>query len=548
MENNINQYKIRTIIIYTLFIAVMTIIMIRLFVLTVFPEVKPENINRTNNTQIIRGNIYDRNGSLLAISKRVYNVAVNPDRIKNKNDLTMKDINNMSKTLSKILNIDDIAIREKILSDTKFQYIKKSVDESVKEQIEGLKYTGIVFEPTFKREYPTKNLTSHIIGFVGIDNNGLEAIEKQYDDDLMGRNKDYNENKEYYFGNNLYLTIDKRIQEIVRDNLLAGIQKYEAKGAVGIVFNPMSSEILAMSSLPDYDPYKREATPFSAIVEIVEPGSVFKVFISSLLLGNGIVDRKTQTNCGEAITIGGRTIYANTRHDMLSFEDIIKYSSNVGMIKNSIKLSDELFYDGISDFGFGNKTGIDYPIESAGLFKPQDKKGSQLSKAMISIGYEISVTPLQLVTALGSFVNGGALTKPLLVSEIRDYEGKVLKHFTPVVTGLTPAKDKYVSSEVIDMMRGVVQRNGTGHHANIKGIDIVGKTGTAQRLNPNGSGYLEGRVNTTFFGVVKFLKDPIVILVLIYDPLKEEWASKASAPVFKNIVSDLIDRGLIFEY
>lgn len=510
----------------------------------IFPEVEPERIVSQTNTSILRGNIYDRNGAILALSKRVYNVVVHPDIIKSKKDLNMNYLKNMSSTISEILNIEEKYVMKKMVSDSMFQYIKKGIDEYLKGKLESYNFVGLKFEPAFKREYPTENLMSHIIGFIGYDNNGLEAIEKQFNNKLLNI-KNGSETKNY-IGNNLYLTIDKKIQEIVKNNLKKGMDKFSAAGAVGIVYNPMSSEILAMCSLPDYNPYTRKPTPNSALAEAVEPGSVFKIFVSTILLDNKIVSPNTITDCNTPVNINGRIINPNTNHQKLKFEEVFKYSSNVGVIRNSLKLTDDQFYNGIQQFGFGRKTGIDFPIESQGIFKPLEKIGSQQSKAMMSIGYEISVTPIQLVVALSSLINGGHITKPLLASEIRNTAGKIIEKFETKIINYSPGINYESANAVLDMMRGVVQEGGTGKEANIKGVDIIGKTGTAQRYIPE-LGYTNDKVNTTFIGIVKFLKDPIIVVVIFYSP-DEGWSSKTAAPVFKNIVQEMIDYGLIFEY
>lgn len=544
MEKDYLQFKIKAVSLFLLIGIIAIFIIYKLFSLMIFPEVKPQKRKveiKTNS--ILRGNIYDRDGNILALSKRIYNVVVHPDKLVNKG-VKNDEIEYMSQKLSEILKIDKNYVKNKLIDDSLFQYLKKGVDEATKNKLESFDFTGIRFERGFTREYPTKNLMSNIIGFIGTNNRGLEALEKEYDETLLGIDTP---DKTPLMGNNIYLTIDKQMQEIVRNNLLKSIQKYEADGAVGIIYNPISSEVLAMSSLPDYNPYTRKPTPTSALVEPIEPGSVFKIFISNLLLQNNILNRYTVIDCKTPVDIEGRMIYPNTRHNDLPFENVIKYSSNVGIIRSSLKLSDEQFYSGLSEFGFGQKTGIKFPIESSGIFRPEQKKGSRQSKAMISIGYEISVTPIQLVVALSSVVNGGIISEPLLVSEIRSPQSKVIKRFKPKIKGLSPGKDQEIGHTLIDLMRGVVKRGGTGSEANIEGIDIVGKTGTAQRLGEDGT-YAEGEVNTTFFGVVKFLKDPIIILVLIKNPQKDKWASKTAAPTFRNIVMDLMDVGKIYEY
>ncbi len=544
MEKDYLQFKLKSVSLFLIIGLITVFIIYKLFTLMIFPEVKPEKRQiEIKAESILRGNIYDREGVLLALSKRVYNVVVHPDKIRSKG-IKNDEIEYMSQKISEILQIDKNYVKNKLIDESMFQYLKKEVEETTKEKLESFNFTGVRFELDFKREYPTKNLMSHIIGFIGTNNRGLESLEKEYDEVLLGINTP---NKNNLVGNNLYLTIDKQIQEIVRDNLIKAIQEYEAVGAVGIIYNPISSEILAMSSLPDYNPYTRTPTPMSALAEPFEPGSVFKIFISNLLLKNNILDRNTIVDCKTPINIGGRVIYPNTGHNKLPFEDVIKYSSNVGIIRSSLKLSDEQFYSGLTEFGFGQKTGIRFPIESSGIYRPEKKKGSVQSKAMISIGYEISVTPIQLVVALSSVVNGGIISEPLLVSEIKSPEGEALKKFNPKIKGLSPGKEQEIGHILIDLMRSVVKRGGTGTEANIEGIDIVGKTGTAQRLGDDGT-YAKGEVNTTFFGVVKFLKDPIIILVLIKNPQKEKWASKTAAPTFKNIVLDLMDIGKIYEY
>ncbi len=545
MDQDYLSFKIRSFIFFIGIIFILFVILYKLFINMIYPEIKPQKENTfIEKEYILRGNIYDRKGNILALSKRVYNVVVYPDKIKNKG-LNSTQINEIANRLSQILNINNIIIKEKLISDKMFHYIKKHINNSIKEKIEQYNFVGIDFEPDFKREYPTKNLMSHIIGFVGTDNNGLEALEKQYNDELMSIGENNQPNN--YFGNDIYLTIDKVIQNIVRENLIKGVKNYSAKSGVGLVYNPINSEILAICSIPDYNPYDRNPTPFSALAEAVEPGSVFKVFSSSLLFENDLISFDIKTDCGNPVNIDGRVIYPNTNHDILEFHDVFKYSSNVGIIRNTLRIDDRDFYKGILEYGFGKKTGIKFPIESPGIFRPNEKIGSEQSKAMISIGYEISVTPLQLAVALGSIVNGGALTTPLMVSDIRNAKGELVYDNKPSVNGLSPAKDVKVSSSMIELMRGVVKREGTGKEANIKGIDIIGKTGTAQRLSQDGT-YDEGKVNTIFFGVVKFYKDPIVIHVLIEDPINEIWASKTAAPVFKGIVNDMIDIGLIYEY
>jgi cell division protein FtsI (penicillin-binding protein 3) len=356
--------------------------------------------------------------------------------------------------------------------------------------------------------------------------------------DARGQNL-YEGLETYVAGNELFLTIDETLQNIVERELEDAVQRWEAESAVAIMMDPNTGEILAMANRPTYDPnfpgsvepsYRRNR----AITDIYEPGSTFKVILASAAIEEGVVRPHEKFNVSQGfIRVPGGIIRDPHRHEILTFSEIIQKSSNVGAVQIGLRLGKERFYKYIKKFGFGEKTGIDLPGEVRGLVRSIDRWSGR-SLASISIGHEIAVTPLQILRAYSAIANGGKLMKPYIVSEIVSSNGEVIKRFSPVVQRRVISED--TARIMREVLKTVVEEGGTGEGASIHGNLVAGKTGTAQMIDPETGTYSKQDFVSSFVGFVPADNPKIALIVVIYKPKGERYGGVVAAPVFKNII------------
>jgi len=480
-----------------------------------------------------RGFILDRNGEKLALSLETYSIYARPTEIENKREASEKLAQALETRYDKILKI--------INKKRPFVWIERQIDLKYIDNVKNLDINGIYLEKEYKRYYPYHNLASHIIGFSGIDNKGLEGIEYYFDDVLLPRridNKGLDYSK-YKRGYSVVLTIDKHIQEIVEEELDSALKQTEAKLITAIVTKVNTGEILALSNKPDYDlnnfqKYSDEdVIRNKAITDPFEPGSTFKIFIASILMDYGLIHENDTFNCKGYINIENHTIHDTGIHGKVNFREVLEKSCNVGMIESIKRIDKYKLYNGLREFGFGTLTGINLPGETKGILR-NPNKWSGISKYGIAIGQEISLTSLQLITAASSIGNNGVLMHPRIVKIIEKPDGTILKSFKTLKVRQTISQQ--TSKRILNILTGVLTERGTGYKAKIEGYNIAGKTGTAQIADLKKGGYLENQFYASFIGFIPVPDPKIVVLVTIDSPAHEHYGGQTAAPIFRKIV------------
>ena len=496
-----------------------------------------------------RGNICDRNGNLLAVTVQIPSVYADPSCVKTPFEVATK--------LAPILNLSEDFLYKRLIKKKRFVWLKRKITHELKESIEKLKLKGIYFREEPTRFYPKGKMASHILGFVNIDNQGLEGIEFVCNKYLCGQpgiritEKDAKlrevlgwRKKEIppVNGYEVVLTIDEVIQYIVEEELDEAVKEYNPKSAIIIVLNPYTGEILALTNRPTYDPNKynkagSEVIRNRAVTDCFEPGSVFKIFVAAAALNERLFKLKDSIFCENgAYRVKGGTLHDHRPHGVLSFQQVIEKSSNIGMAKVGIRLGKKRLYNYLEDFGFGGKTGILLPGEITGmLWHPL--RWSAMSITRIPMGHEVSTTAIQLARASAVIANGGKLIELLIVKRIVDDLGRTVKEFKPEV--LKEVIDSRAISDLKIALTGVVSSHGTAIRARLSDFPVAGKTGTAQKLNPDGS-YSHSCFVSSFIGFVPVDKPRLLILSVFDSPRPVYYGGVVAAPVFKNIAQRVL--------
>ncbi len=495
-----------------------------------------------------RGNIYDRNGKELAITVSVDSICAWPERTKS---ITDKEVDK----LSSILGISPSTLREKLHSRKSFVYLARKVDKGMGEEIRRLNLPGIDHLEEVKRFYPKGSLGAHLLGFVGVDGTGLEGLELYYDRYLRGtpgwcqvekdaRGREILPFRDDYApptdGCHLILTIDEVIQHIAERELERTFQEREAKGGALVVMDPKTGQILALANRPTFNPNSFKDCPANcrrnrAITDTFEPGSTFKVITAAAALEERLFQLKDKIFCEEgSYRLSSHSIRDVHPHGWLSFKEAVEVSSNIGAVKIGQALGKERLYGYIRSFGLGAKTGIDLPGEVRGLIRPP-QRWSKLSLGAIPFGQEITVTAVQLATALSAIANGGILMCPRAVDAILDQEGEVVRKFEP------QAVKRVISSrtakQLTEILIGVVE-NGTGKIARLKGYRVAGKTGTAQKAERGG--YSHTKFVSSFMGYLPAEDPEVVILVIIDEPRGHHYGSTVAGPAFRRVAEEVM--------
>ncbi len=499
-----------------------------------------------------RGTIYDRRGRELAVSLDVDSVYAVPSGVDNPRTLAQR--------LSRILHEDEHSLARRLASDKHFVWLSRKVDPSRAEKVKdlGFKKVGLLLEA--RRFYPKKALAGPVLGFIGIDNEGLEGVELSYDAVLRGVNGWVLAEKDAFGrtvfpggpgfeytlprpGKDIALTVDEVIQHIAEKELDKALVQSRAKGGVCIVMNPQTGELLALSvrsssaGRPAFNPntpqhYRPGEWRNRALTDAFEPGSIFKPFLAAAALEEKLVHPLERFDCSSGkIQVADRVISDAKKHGILTFTDVISESSNVGTIKVAQRLGKERFFKYITAFGFGRKTGVDMPGEISGLVKDY-RLWSGVSIGSISIGQEIGVTPIQMAAAFSALANGGTLMRPYIVSEIIDRDGTGGRKFAPQARGRT------VSADTCRKLNKILQKaveSGTGQKARPGGYTAAGKTGTAQKIDPKTGIYSKREYVSSFAGFVPAGSPKLVIVVMIDTPEGLVWGGSVAAPVFKSV-------------
>jgi cell division protein FtsI (penicillin-binding protein 3) len=503
-----------------------------------------------------RGVIYDRNGEKLAATIMADSVCADPSKIDNPGEVAGQ--------LAAILHTDRATLRKKLSGAKNFCWIARRIAPEQATLVQDLGVDGIFIVKEPKRFYPSGELAGHLIGFVGADASGLEGLELRYDGYLKGApetllwTRDAKGKrlyprvartevaaKEHY---NIVLTIDSRIQHLVESHLKTAVKNKGAKGGFAIVMDPRTGEILALANEMGFDPNRFSAVDPAtgknkAITDCFDPGSTFKPFLAAAALEEGVVKETDQFNCENGhYAVANRVIHeANRkRHGTLSVHDILKYSSNIGSVKIGERLGKERFHQYIRKFGFGAKTGIDLPGEVSGLLRPVEN-WTRVDAATVAFGQGISVTAIQLITALSTVANQGVMMKPFVVRGLMDRQGKLVQAYHPTVVRrvISPETAKRLTAILTDV---VGMEDGTGKHARIVNMAVAGKTGTSQKFDFARHVYSSERVKTSFMGFFPAEDPQVAILVILDEPQRDKWGGVAAAPVFRDIGEQILTR------
>jgi len=480
-----------------------------------------------------RGFILDRNGEKLALSLETYSIYARPQEVENKKKT--------AQALASAINSDYTGVLKLLSRDKPFVWIQRQVDLRYCSALEKLDIQGVYLEKEYKRYYPNRNLASHVIGFAGVDNKGLEGVEYYFDDVLLPERID---GKGAHFpgstrGFSVVLTIDKFVQEIVEEEIERARHETSARVVSAIVMNPSTGEILALSNKPDYDlnnfnRYSYSLKRNKAITDTFEPGSTFKIFIGSILMDSGLVTENTRFQCTGSINVENITIHDTGVHGAIDFRQVLEKSCNVGMVESVKRISVPELYERLRAFGFGTPTGINLPGEARGILR-NPEEWSRISKYGIAIGQEVSVTPLQLISAASAIAHNGELMQPRIIKRVERPDGSVVKRYTPLTVRAVIEKEN--AEKILSILTGVLTERGTGLKAHVPGYTIGGKTGTAQIADMEQGGYLEKEFYSSFIGFIPVPNPRIVVLVALDRPKGEVYGGgQTAAPVFKNIV------------
>ncbi len=501
---------------------------------------------KVEDLQVRRGIIFDREGRQLALNLDLESLYCEPE--------ILHPNNKSIKKLASALEEKPQVILTKIPVEGKFAWVERKLEPSIAEKIRSQNIKGLGFINEVKRVYPKGKLASHILGFVGLDNQALEGLELQYDRylstrggkvfferDAAGRILSSGVDKEVR-GNNIVLTIDEVLQGIVESEIEKAIAKWKAVAASAIMMDPFTGEILALANWPSYDPNNPgKASNFEkrnrAITDCYEPGSTFKIVVGIGALEENIVRPDTLFDVSKGgIEVGTKTIHDVHKHEILTFKEVIQKSSNVGAIMIGMRLGKERIYKYAKLLGIGEKTGIDLPGEVSCWIRPPER-WSGTSIGAIPIGQEVAVTPLQILRAYSAVANGGFLIRPHVVSEVISPEGQLIYSLTDnemkhIISAKTTGTFK-------DILKSVVE-GGTGENASVEGDEVAGKTGTAQKIDPKTKRYSREKYVSSFVGFVPADKPRFSLIVVIYDPKGQIYGGVVAAPVFRNIANQAL--------
>jgi cell division protein FtsI (penicillin-binding protein 3) len=491
-----------------------------------------------------RGPILDRGGQVLAVSSATESLFALPGRVEDKDALARR--------LAPILGDPADEIAKRLSSSKRFVFVKRKLPPPAVQAVRDLKEPALGFVEESLRLYPNRELAAHVVGFESVDGRGLAGIEQAWDGELAGQEGKALVERDALGrevtaapvvlrpsrpGQGLVLTLDATLQYIAEKEIDAAWRRTRSKAAMAVAMDPRTGEVLAVAIRPTFNPNSYTAATDEerrdrAVTDPFEPGSTFKVILAAAALEEGVV-RPTDRFYGGlgSITVANATIHDWKPWGWLSFAEVLANSSNVGTIKVGLQVGKERYYKYITGFGFGTPTGVGLPGESRGQLRPP-QRWSGLSLATMSIGQEISVTALQIVSAFGAVANGGRLMQPQIVRAVLDADGREVRRFEPKVLRQVISPD--TARTLTGLLAGVV-REGTGHNAAIPGYEVGGKTGTAQKLDRATGRYSRAPGVLSFVGFAPVDDPRIVMLVMLDEPKNEKWGSEAAAPIFAAI-------------
>jgi cell division protein FtsI (penicillin-binding protein 3) len=520
-----------------------------------------------------RGTIYDARGRELAVSVEVDSAYANPRRLQAEGL-----VEEAARRLAAVLGRDAAGLAEALSVDREFVWLERQLDPPRAAAVAALELPGVGFLEEYKRYYPMGEVAAQVLGFAGIDQRGLEGLEHLYHDVVAGREGTQTLLRDARRGTaaspllagsaprpgaSLHLTLDAAIQHVAERELAAAVERERAAGGSVVVLDPRTGAVLALASAPLIDANRFPEYPLDhrrnrPVADAYEPGSTFKMITAAAALSANLLDPTDELDCEMGgITLAGVRIRDHKRFGLLTFRDVIARSSNVGAIKTGLMLGDQRLYDAVRAFGFGRPTGIDLPAESAGeLAGPESWRRWPLTKAYVSFGQGISVTPLQLARAFAAVANGGELLRPWVVAAVGEPRGPqppadrlpgaaVALAAQPAPVRRAAGRREVVgrplsaaTARELERMLEAVVEEGTGRAAAVPGYPVAGKTGTAQKAK-NGA-YSPRHFVASFAGFVPARDPRLVIAVAIDEPWPSYHGGAVAAPVFARIAEQAL--------
>ncbi len=512
----------------------------------------------------VRGTILDCRGTELAVSTRVSSVVAHPAQIKNADRL--------SRELAPILGFKPRELKEMFTRARPFVWVKRHLtpereaaflawQAKVEQKTRAAGETGrrdtdpIYLIPEAKRYYPQLSLAGQVLGFCNIDCQGLEGLEFQFDHELYGKPKQYWKTMDArghivdtgekawdpeVMGNNLVLTLDRTLQYIAEKELAQGVERFHAAGGMALVVRPQTGEILAMAQVPSLDPnrqaqYPEETHHNRILTDCLEPGSTYKIFIAASALDAHVVKPTDKLHCENGVWVLGpkEVIHDVHPYGTLTVQQVIQKSSNIGAAKIATKTGGPRLDRYLRDFGFGRKSGIQFPGETAGILKNLRLTRSLIDRATLAFGQGVSVTSLQMTMALAAMGNGGVLMEPHLVKAVVNPYGKIVREFQP--HPIRRVLSQQTAQQMLAIMETVTQPGGTAKEAAPEGFTVAGKTGTAQKLV--GRTYSHSKFNALFIGLIPADKPVLAISVILDEPKGAIYGGVVAAPIFREIAA-----------
>ncbi len=511
-----------------------------------------------------RGTIYDRNGTPLAESVEVPSISM--DSVEMLRGIEEKyvsmRVDQYSERIAEALHMKVDDVREKISRRRRFVWLKRRVSEDEVTAVRALadnqqRYPvhGLTVEGEGQRFYPNRELAGPLIGFVSPDGDGREGLELSLNGELKGKASEVHglrdrsgrlifsegiDDEQALAGHNVYLTIDKAIQYTAERELAAALKTYEAHGGSIIVMDPNTGEILAMASGPGYNPNDYQAADPGdrrnrAVVDRYEPGSTMKIFTFATAFANHAISPTDPIYCEDGrMAIDNVVIHDTHVHKYLTPTQVLQFSSNIGAAKVALGLGQQKLYDGFRRFGFGESPGLPLPGQAVGVLRPRERPWVQVETASAAFGQGISVTSLQLATAVSAIANRGRLLEPILIKRVSDSTGVTLEE--PATRVRRAAVGPAVAKLMSEMLVSVTEGEGTGVEANIPGFRVAGKTATAQKIDPETGKYTDTHYIASFVGFVPADKPRLAIVVQIDEPMAGTYAGgSVAAPVFRRV-------------
>jgi cell division protein FtsI (penicillin-binding protein 3) len=493
-----------------------------------------------------RAEIFDRNLNPLAMSVPVDSAFAVPSEI--------ADPDMVARLIGKVLDIPSDEIATRLASSHSFAWIARKIPPEKAERIAAMNLRGIYFQREGGRFYPKRDLAAHVLGYVDVDEKGLAGIEYSLDDSIRSKpgkmliladahRRWYDSNdKAPDSGTSVVLTLDEKIQYIAEKELAQAMHDTQAKTGTIIVENPNSGELLAVANWPSFNPNAAKDSPPDARMDratssLYEPGSVFKIVTLSAAIDQGVANSNEVVDCQNgAIYIAGHRIRDHKAYGALTVSQILAYSSDVGAIKIGLRLGAPKFYDYIRAFGFGQSTGVDLPGETRGMLRRLEN-WTPVSVGAISMGQEIGVTPLQMITAVSAMANGGLIVRPHVVRELR----RGTQVTEPPDAQQLPRRviKETTAATMRNMLEGVVL-TGTGKLAKLDGYTSAGKTGTAQKYDPETGRYSTHDLIASFVGFAPINTPALTILVQLDSPVGPHDGGQVAAPVFQRIAQQVL--------